>query len=176
MFKIAITGPESTGKTVLAKQLADQYETIWVPEFSRKYLKKTKGVYREKDLYTILMGQIKAEIKMSSKANKFLFCDTDPLVIWIWSKVKFRQVDEQIEKTLHEHPYDFYLLTSPDLVWKKDELRESEGQLNELFEMYLNKLNELGRSYAVVSGKGPDRLKCAIGVLDKFEKSYLDHI
>lgn len=176
MFKIAITGPESTGKTVLAKQLADHYKTIWIPEYSRKYLEKADGLYLEKDLFKILKGQINAEIELASKANKFLFCDTDPLVIWIWSQVKYASVDQRIEKILQDHHYDFYLLTSPDLAWQKDELRESEGQLNELFEMYLNKLNDLGRSYAIISGSGTDRLECAIVAIDKFEKSYLDHI
>ena len=169
MFKIAITGPESTGKTALAKQLADQYKTIWVPEYSRKFLEKTNGLYSEKDLIPILNGQLESEKEFASRVNKFLFCDTDPLVIWIWSKVKFGQVDLEIEKALQNHKYDFHLLTYPDLPWEEDKLRESEGQLDELFEMYLNKLKELGRSYAVISGTGSDRLKCAIDALNRFE-------
>jgi NadR type nicotinamide-nucleotide adenylyltransferase len=169
MFKIAITGPESTGKTALAEQLADHYNTIWVPEYSRKYLEKTNGLYSEKDLVHILEGQIEAENEQLTKVNRFLFCDTDPLVIWIWSKVKFGRVDQRIEKALKDHHYDFYLLTYPDLPWEKDELRESEGRLNDLFEMYLQKLKELGRPYAVIPGSGNDRLKGAIDVLDSIK-------
>ena len=169
MFKIAITGPESTGKTALAKQLADHYKTVWVPEYSREYLEKSNGLYSEKDLIPILNGQLEAETEFASLANKFLFCDTDPLVIWIWSKVKFGKVDPRIEKTLQDHPYDFYLLTNPDLPWEKDKLRENEDWLDELFEMYLNKLIELGHPYAVISGSGIDRLKCAIEALHKFD-------
>jgi nicotinamide riboside kinase len=30
-IKIAIFGPESTGKTTLAIQLADHYKTVWTP-------------------------------------------------------------------------------------------------------------------------------------------------
>jgi NadR type nicotinamide-nucleotide adenylyltransferase len=169
MFKIAITGPESTGKTALAEQLADHYNAVWVPEYSRKYLEKTNGLYSEKDLVHILEGQIEAENQMITKASEILFCDTDPLVIWIWSKVKFGRVDERIEEALRDHPYDFYLLTSPDLPWERDELRESEGRLNDLFEMYLQKLKELGRRYAVISGSGNDRLKGAIDVVDSIK-------
>ena len=169
MLKIAITGPESTGKTALAKQLADHYSTDWVPEYSRKYLERTKGSYSEKDLVHILEGQINAENKLDPKANDFLFCDTDPLVIWVWSKVRFGKVDQRIEDALHEHKYDFYLLTKPDLLWEKDDLRESEGKLNELFDIYLKKLTELGHPYAVIKGRGSDRLKCAIEALERFE-------
>ena len=169
MLKIAITGPESTGKTALAKQLADHYKTVWVPEYSRNYLKRTNGLYSEKDLLSILEGQIENENKLVTKANNYLFCDTDPLVIWIWSKVKFKKVDQRIEEVLKNHKYDFYLLTHPDLPWEKDDLRESEGKLNELFEMYLKKLTELGHPYAIVTGSGSDRLKRAIEAIEKFE-------
>ena len=169
MLKIAITGPESTGKAALAKQLADHYKTVWVPEYSRIYLERTNGLYSEKDLLSILEGQIDNEQKLITKANKFLFCDTDPLVIWIWSKVKFGKVNPIIEKVLQDHKYDLYLLTHPDLPWEKDDLRESEGKLNELFEMYLKKLTELGHPYAVVTGSGSDRLKNAIETIDRFE-------
>nr|WP_317045233.1 ATP-binding protein [Formosa algae] len=45
-LKIVLFGPESTGKTVLAKQLAAHYNTVFVPEYSRTYalekLKKMK--------------------------------------------------------------------------------------------------------------------------------------
>jgi nicotinamide riboside kinase len=33
-------GPESTGKTTLAIQLADHYKTAWVPEFARDFLQR----------------------------------------------------------------------------------------------------------------------------------------
>lgn len=169
MLKIAITGPESTGKTALAQHLAEHYDTVWVPEYSRNYLKKTNGLYSEKDLTHILKGQIDAENEQCTKANRFLFCDTDPLVIWIWSKVKFGSVSQKIEEALRNHTYDFYLLNYPDLSWEKDELRESEGRLNELFEMYLQKLKQLGSPYAVISGIGNDRLTCAIEVLNNIK-------
>ena len=169
MLKIAITGPESTGKTALAKQLADHYKTEWVPEYSREYLEQTNGLYGEKDLFSILKGQIDAENKFFAKANKILFCDTDPLVIWIWSKVKYGKVDRRIEKALHDHHYDLYLLTSPDLTWEKDKLRESEGRLHEIFEIYLKKLNDLGHPYEIITGTGTDRLNCAIEALERFK-------
>ena len=28
--KVVITGPESTGKTILAEQLAEYYNTVWI--------------------------------------------------------------------------------------------------------------------------------------------------
>ena len=38
IIKIAFVGPESTGKTTLASQLAEEFNTNWIPEFARDYL------------------------------------------------------------------------------------------------------------------------------------------
>ena len=39
-LRIVLYGPESTGKTTLAKVLAKQFQTTWVPEFARNYLQE----------------------------------------------------------------------------------------------------------------------------------------
>ena len=169
MYKIAITGPESTGKSTLAKQLAEHYNTVWVPEYAREYLLRTNGLYSEKDLLPILKGQIDAENKMIQQAHNFLFCDTDPLVIWVWSMVKYGRVNPEIEDALNKHNYDFYLLTYPDLAWEKDKLRESEGQLMELFNLYLKKIKMLKYPFIIIKGNGDNRFQHAIKALKRFD-------
>ena len=56
-IRIVIYGPESTGKTTLAKALAEIYQTTWVPEFAREYLQNkwdsTKEVCSLEDLIMI---------------------------------------------------------------------------------------------------------------------------
>src|SRR3546814_20196342 len=37
MFKVAIIGPESTGKSTLALALARHFNTVWVPKYARSY-------------------------------------------------------------------------------------------------------------------------------------------
>ena len=39
-IKIVLYGPESTGKSTLAKQLAEYYKTDFVQEYAREYLQK----------------------------------------------------------------------------------------------------------------------------------------
>ena len=36
-LRIVLYGPESTGKTTIAKALALHYKTEWIPEFARDY-------------------------------------------------------------------------------------------------------------------------------------------
>ncbi len=37
-IKVVLFGPESTGKSTLAKELADHYNSIYIEEYAREYL------------------------------------------------------------------------------------------------------------------------------------------
>ena len=80
IIKIALFGPESTGKTTLAKQLASHFETEWVPEFARDYLQnkleQTELICEPEDLLPIVIGQTKLENEKLLIANKCRKIDT----------------------------------------------------------------------------------------------------
>jgi len=162
MYKVAITGPESTGKSYLAKALATHFDCNWVPEFAREYLTKRNGVYTQDDLIEILDGQMNSEKKEEVINNKFLFCDSDPLVILIWSKVKFNDVDEKIETAWKNHNYDFHLLLYPDLEWEYDPLRENKDDRLALFSLYRSKLQSSKRPFVIIKGSEKERVNSAI--------------
>ena len=61
--KIAIIGPESTGKSTLCRQLAKHYDTLWCPEYAREYLLLHGTQYSYDDLLTIARGQVELEEK-----------------------------------------------------------------------------------------------------------------
>ena len=162
MLKIAITGPESSGKTSLAKSLSVYYKCPWVPEYAREFLTSRKGLYAQEDLLKILKGQFELESKMSSEKPTYLFCDSDPLLLKIWSEIKYGDVDKEIEKAWLHHSYDFTLLVYPDLEWEYDVLRENEHDRLELFKNYQNNLDQANRPYHIVKGKGDLRLQNAL--------------
>ncbi|HMF72604.1 MAG TPA: ATP-binding protein, partial [Flavitalea sp.] len=56
--RIVVVGPESTGKSTLCQQLAEHYNTAWVPEYAREYLLKHGMNYSYDDLLTIAKGQV----------------------------------------------------------------------------------------------------------------------
>ena len=61
--KVAVVGPECTGKSELCKFLASHYGTGWVPEYARGYLENLVRPYEQHDLLTIAHGQIRLEDK-----------------------------------------------------------------------------------------------------------------
>ena len=170
--RIVIYGPESTGKTTLAHDLAKHYDTMWVPEYAREYLQKKWDLYREKcsldDLMNIALGQIKMENKIISKSKKFIFCDTNILVTKVWSETHFSgYCSPEIKSILKSVRYDYYFLTNVDVPWVKDDLRDSPYDREEMFNYFKNQLNINKIQYSVISGDRDQRLKKAILILDK---------
>ena len=164
MHKIAITGPESSGKTSLTEALANHFDCDFTVEYAREYLTLRNGKYGQDDLLKMLHGQIELEEKEINKNETFLICDTDPLVIWVWSMVKYGKVDTEIDRIWNSRQYDLYLLIKPDLVWEYDTLRESKNDREELFLMYKTMLEKLNKPYIIIEGN--KRLEKAINAIN----------
>jgi NadR type nicotinamide-nucleotide adenylyltransferase len=168
MFKIAITGPESSGKTTLAIALATHYQTAYVPEFSRLYLENHGAAYQEADLLEIAKGQSNWELVYARDAKRLLVCDTDLLVIKIWSEVRFQECHPWIERQLHLHPYDLFLLCKPDLPWEADPLRENPHDQDQLYELYVNALEDMHATYVEIGGLSfEQRMEKAVSFVDR---------
>jgi NadR type nicotinamide-nucleotide adenylyltransferase len=159
IIRIAVTGPESTGKTTLAKELAKKYNTVWVPEIARNYLTHLNRPYEEKDLAEIARLQRSEEEKLINKANQIIFCDTEMLVIKIWSEFKYKSVDPYILNELQNQNYDAYLLCGTDLPWEYDVLREHPGMRESLYKLYYSELEKMNAPFIEVWGTVEERIK-----------------
>ena len=134
--KVAIIGPECTGKSALSEFLAEKFNTVWVPEYARAYIDNLRRPYNENDLLTIAHGQIRIEDEWVRDANAVLFCDTNLYVIKVWSQFKFGTVDPEILKIIADRKYDLYLLTYVDIPWEEDPQREHPDKREELYNIY----------------------------------------
>lgn len=168
LYRIAITGPESTGKSTIAATLASHYGTIWVPEYAREYLKNLKRSYVEADLLEIAKGQLAREKEFEHKAQQFLFCDTELLVLKIWSQYKYGNTHPYIHENLVRSHYDLYLLMDIDLPWEYDPQREHPDKGKYFFEWFENELKDLKANYQIVNGTKEERKKNAIKIVDDF--------
>ena len=171
ILKIAITGPESTGKSLLSQQLANHYHTVWVPEFARSYIAGLNRPYEEKDILYIAQQQILEEEHHKFAANRLLFCDTEPIVTKIWSDVKYGRCHPWITETIKNHPYDLFLLCDIDLPWEYDPLREHPDKRKFLFDLYLNELTSRQFLFFIIQGYGPERFNNAVKIIDNLQSS-----
>ncbi|MBI1286673.1 MAG: AAA family ATPase [Flavobacteriales bacterium] len=168
---VALVGPESTGKTTLAQELAVHYNGSFVPEFSREFLEARDGKYTQADLLTIAKGQLGLENEAIQNGKEPIFCDTDVVVVMVWHEFKYNEKSAALEALFKQQPKRKYLLTYPDLPWQNDPLRENPNDLNALFELYDATLNRLDVDYSVVKGTGSARLENAI---DLSESSFTE--
>ena len=164
MQLVSIVGPESTGKTTLAIELARLHHGVWLPEYAREYLSDTR--YSEEEVHIVAREQLCRELDFVCAAPRFGVLDTDAVVLRIWFAEKFGHVPIYIQSHLERQADRCYLLTYPDLTWKFDPQRESKSDLFRLFEAYEQVLTELGVLYAVVKGQRNERTKCALENLE----------
>jgi nicotinamide riboside kinase len=168
------TGAESSGKTTLAKDLSEYLQAPCLQEVSRVYLqhmavKTGTTVYRyeEKDLLAIAHQQHALEQTALINKPAHLICDTDLLVILIWSEVRYGRCHPWIKETLlanQQNPSQrrHYLLCHWDIPWQADPLRENPHNRDLLFNIYLEKLEEFQLPHTMITGKPADRLNQAI--------------
>ncbi len=166
--KIAITGPESTGKSTLARQLAEHYKTVWVPEYARTYINRLNRPYERYDLTEMAKGQISHEEKLLLESNNFLFCDTDLSVIKIWSEHKYGIVDPFILTKYESDSYDLYLLMDIDLGWEYDPQRENPELRKYFLDWFKRALKLKSAPYRIICGKAEERLENAQKVIDEY--------
>lgn len=150
--RISITGPESTGKSTLSAELAMALDTVWVPEYAREYLNKIGRPYEEADLLEIAKGQIAAEDGMVQQAHRFLICDTDLIVIKIWSEHKYGRCHPWILEQIERRKYALTVLTYIDIPWEEDPMREHPDLRAYFYELYKNTLTSMGIHFIEAKG------------------------
>lgn len=179
-YKIVVLGPESTGKSTLCQQLAAYYNTLWCPEFARKYLLEHGTNYTFENLLTIAQGQWALEHKyvqdlyaqslhssqasLQQKDKPLLFVDTDQYVMKVWCEFVFNDCHTWILNRIAERQYDLYLLCAPDLPWVKDELREypNEKPRQQLFHIYKDILVNQQVPWFIIKGNYEQRTQLAV--------------
>lgn len=163
---VAISGPESSGKTALAIRLAVHFGTWYVPEYARTYLEQYGPGYTETDLKAIVSNQIAWWEQPRSLANTLRFFDGDAAILHVWQSVRFGNANEELLRYAKQQTPTLTLLCAPDLPWSYDPLRENEHDREALFERYAAVLEEWKHPYVVISGSGDLRLQRAIAAVE----------
>jgi len=157
---IVVTGPESSGKSVLTQELSNHYKTVFTEEYARTYLEKNGPNYSYDDV--ILMMEQQAAIIHSARAEskgKFIFNDTDLLTYHVWFEQKYKKQAPHIN-ALWKLP-TLYILCYPDLAWKADPLRENPHDRSQLFIQYEQKIQSLNIPYIIITGQKRQRFSSA---------------
>jgi nicotinamide riboside kinase len=171
IIKIALFGPESTGKTTLAKQLAEYYDTEWVPEFARDYLQEkweeNQHICVADDMLPIAYGQVALENQKLALSQKYLFCDTNLMVTKVFSEMYYGFCDPLLNEAALEHEYDLFFLTDIDVPWEKDDLRDTAEGRETVFSVFKQTLLDTKKPYITLSGDKESRLAKAVVIVEQ---------
>lgn len=172
VVRVVLFGPESTGKTTLARRLARHYNTVWVKEYARDYLQdkwnNERKTCEQKDLIPIAIGQMALENDLAPKADKLLICDTDLLETAVYSLTYYGGfVNPILEEAARRNQYDLYLLTYIDVPWEADDLRDRPHLRQEMFDAFHQALIDYNRPYILLKGDKKTRYQTAVAAIDK---------
>lgn len=153
-MRIAFTGPESCGKSTMAKWVSEKYNLPLSEEFAREFLAQKESYFQE-DLDMITTGQL---IDWQKKGPKFV-ADTEMTVLKIWSEYRFKNTSHLILDAHKKQAFDHYFLCAPDIPWEADPLRENPLNREELFLMYKAELIHHQWPFTILKGSLEERQK-----------------
>ena len=164
--KVVVIGPECTGKSELTKFLGDHFKTAHVEEYARAYLNKLIRGYEKSDLTKIAHGQARMEDEWVYDANRVLVCDTNAIVIKVWSEFKFGDCDPDILRIIQERKYDLYLLTYIDVPWEDDPQREHPDKREHFWQIFKNEIEKTGVPCTQITGPREERRTKAVKAIE----------
>ncbi len=161
MLKVVLIGPESSGKTVLAEQLAQHFETTWVPEYLRVFFDEKQAVFEE-NMQEIAQKQLKSEENGLKMAQRAIFYDTNCMTLKVYHQLYFDSEPFWFNTLFKKENYDHYLLLKPDIPWVDDGQRDMPHRREELFKLFEQELQAIEADYTIVHGDFQSRTSMAI--------------
>ncbi|MCC6815664.1 MAG: ATP-binding protein [Saprospiraceae bacterium] len=170
-MRIVLTGPESTAKSTLCRNLSQYYKGSMIPEFARSFLEDQLPVLEYTLEDVIYIGEKQYDISKNSSINNLIFEDTDLVNILVWLRLKFDHCDLMLEDKLSNFPPDLYLICLPDIEWSFDPLRDFKGNRLLVLKEHIKVIKKFQTPFRFVSGLGRKRLTQSIFHLDDYISS-----
>lgn len=159
--KVVFVGSESTGKSTIAKAMADELKTLWVHEYGRELWEKQNLTGTFRDMLKIGENHYRREQAMALHSNRYLFCDTNVWTTVQWSLWAYGTADQRLvdlaERTKGEY---IWIFCDNNFGWVQDGTRELHGEKSVEFQkMQRKNLAELTEGdYHFISGSLEERV------------------
>jgi HTH-type transcriptional repressor of NAD biosynthesis genes len=153
--KICFYGPESTGKSTMARRMAELYNTEFVPEVAREVV--SSNDFSVDDIIRIGRAQTERVLDKVKSANKLLFCDTDLITTQVYCRHYLKVVPPVLYDLEKQIGYDHYFLFGIDVPWIADGLRDLGHQRKEMFDEFEQELIQRKIPYQLLNGNFEQR-------------------
>ncbi len=173
VFKVAVLGAESTGKTTLCRDLAAHFKSPWAPEYMREFLQdkwdKQQLSCTWDDLLPIAQGQIALENQLTEEAAQtainnghfqaYLFCDTSLFELMVYANWYYGDCPPALKRAALAHHYDLILLTAVDVPWVADDLRDAPHERDDISTYFETHLNRYNKNFKRIGGARDERVQ-----------------
>jgi HTH-type transcriptional repressor of NAD biosynthesis genes len=168
--RVVLIGAESTGKTTLAQQLAERFNTSWVPEFGREHWeRKLAGrtlldpppSWTHEEFVEIAAEQQARENRAARTANRVLICDTNAFATGTWHERYYRARDARVDAIGATDRVDLYLLTAPDVPFVQDGVRDGEQIRDRMHGRFEEQLQNGPTGWRLINGPYARRFSTA---------------
>ena len=161
VLRIVLTGGECTGKTTLARVLAERHDTAWVPEAAREVALAKAGLLGPEDVEPIARAHIAASDaalrEATRRARPAVFFDQDLLSTVVYARHYYGDCPPWIQRLSAERLGDLYIFCRPDLPWTPDPARDRGDRREEMHALFAAALADVGARVAEIAGRGAER-------------------
>ena len=168
--RVVLVGAESTGKTTLARRLAECFDTTWVPEYGREHwegklagrgLNDPTPSWSHQEFVDIATEQQARENLAAGYANRVLICDTNAFATGTWHERYHGARNARVDAIGARDRGHLYLLTAPDVPFVQDGFRDGEHIRTWMHERFKAQLEEGTVPFRIIDGPYPRRLETA---------------
>jgi NadR type nicotinamide-nucleotide adenylyltransferase len=179
-LRVCVVGAESTGKTTLAKALAERLKTVWAPEFGRQYWEAKMAApegaeWQTEEFMFIAEQQNKLEDELAKRCNKVLACDTDSFATSLWHERYMGFMSEKVDALSSGRNYSLYLLAGDEIPFVQDGTRDGEHIRHDMQKRFSDELVKRGKPFLLLSGSPEQRLDAALKACGGLLKETVGH-
>jgi len=158
-WRVVVTGSECTGKTTLARFLAERFSTPYVPEAARAYAEARGGALSAADVEPIAIATRDALHHAAASGAPMLVADTDLVSTVVYARAYYGDCPAWIVDEARAQLADLYLLCAPDIPWSHDGVRDrpSASDRAAMHDAFVAALRAFGAHVAQVQGSGDAR-------------------
>jgi len=174
-IRVCVVGAESSGTTTLCRDLAEKFQTVWVPEYGRLYTEQLReqGIntfsyeWKTEEFVHIAERQQLEEDRMSTQANRVLICDTDALATAIWHLRYVGTWSPEVEAIANRRRYAMYFLTDPSIPFEQDGIRDGQHIRPWMTKRFSEELTRRGLPWMLLKGDREERLRTAAAEIER---------
>lgn len=172
--KVCFMGAPSTGKTSLARALAERHHTAWMPEYGAQYwldhqvdrritLEQFEQIAPEHNL---------RENAMVLESRTYLFCDTNPITTYVFAKDYHGRAGPVLTRLAKEAEkrYDLFFLCDTDIPYAETWDRSGDQKRKWFQNQIVGDLAERHVPYFTVRGTLDERVAQVDAVLGQYRK------